>query len=310
MGVHDELVVSCPCVKLFVGRRRGLSTTTCDPSLVSICYAVSVAVRESLPVWALAGTQGGGLGVEPGDGLVATPARVGLAIAAGIVVAEAGRAVVSSTWCRARCFGKGGWQCNGQLAAVRGRFVAVTILGLVYAVTRMSVSSAAAMPSAVLWVAVIWVVAANQTGLRLCHEKPGCSPRGLRVHGVVEGHDEVHFCEGNAAEDQRTPSPPRPPPSLTVAQRRSFLLGDVLASSGGPLLLALGLKNGWHWPLNASVWFPLCLCVDLWVSLGARRAGERYVGFLGGEYREGGERALDLSERGRFSSSGRFAEFV
>lgn len=311
MGRHeDELVVSCPCVKPFVGRRRcGLVTTTCDPSFVFICYAVSVAVRECLPVWALAGTEAGGLGVGPGDGLIASPPLIGLAIAAGILIAEAGRAVVSSTWCRARYFGDGEWQCSGQVAAVRGRFVTVTILTLAHAIKQASVSGVAAMPFAVVWVAVVWVVAANQTVLRLCHEKPGCSqPWGRPVHGVVAGHEEVHRCDGNTARDERMP-PPRPS-LLTVAPRRSFLLGDVLASSGGPLLLALGLKSGWPWPFDASVWFPLCLCIDLWISFGAQWAAKRHTGFLGGDDGEEGERALDLSERGRFSFSGRFSEVV
>lgn len=346
----DKLTLLCPCrvTKPPFGYNHetgsptatSATTSTFHLSFESVGYAVSVAIRESIPVWALASTRAGGLGDHGTDDgnvgpITATPSRVGLAIAAGIIAAEAGQAVVSYSWGR-DCFlgnrgGGGGRWCNksSQVAAIYGRLVTVAGLGVGHVLTRMlgpssptsssssSASDSSIIPAAVLWTAVVSVVAMNHTVLRLCRDGNSWAVGGRRrrvVHGVED--ERCFMGEGNGSEADGDGTHQVPPPRSLMANsgpRRSTLAADVLASATGPLVLALGLSSGWPTPFDASLWFLLYLCVDMWLALGARggNARRRIIGFGGGDNGEDGKRSLELSDRGLYSAApGQFAEFV
>lgn len=233
------LVVACPWMRPF-GRRAAFL------SLKSVLYATSTAVREAIPVWALAGVSSGGLG--------ASPQHLGMAVATGVVLAEAGRSVASTGCLGSRSAGDAGaWGVHQEhlLGAVWGRGVLVAVLGVVYLAMRFASDG---MPPAILWLAVTSAVAANQATL-------GLSRREI-LRSRQADHDEG--ANGDVYTSKEAPSALCP----------SLVVGDVVGSSMGPLLLALGLCSGWWPPFDASLWIVCCPLVDLWCSVRTRQDGD------------------------------------
>lgn len=282
--IEEIVVLSCSrCTRKPFGhhdnyRRHNRGLPSFLPSFASICYSLGVAIRESFPVWALAGSRVGGLSAALDGGLGATPPRVGFAMAAGVLVAAVGRAIASAGWCGSlfHCSrgGQSGWSKGGGgsqiINAMRGRLVTVTALGILYTIARVSDAPPATIGMAVVWLAVVAAVASNQIALEFClNRNLRHGFMGNKVNGDVVGHERT-FHEGSEAAGGEDSATLR----WLMAENRGFLIGDVVGSVGGPLLLALGLRSGMPSPFDSSLWFLLCLCVDLCISVWARPAGD------------------------------------
>lgn len=276
----EVLLVSCPCMRPF-GRRRALFP------FAGFCYAVGSAIREALPIWALAGTQAGGLG--------AASWVVGIVIAAGVLAGESGRAAAMTSYIRRRSAeGEGDVEVRQGVRlrmVVRARFVFVTTLGVFYLLLRLTHSVAVQRP--IIWIMMVCVVAMTHISLQLSVSLP-VAP-GARS---VEGHEGASSSDG---EGEQAP---------WIKTRGLLLVGGVLGSVAGPLLLALGLHSGWPSPFDSSLWFLVCICVDLWLSGWTRIPVGQHTRLLNAEDDEE-EEGEGEGERGdRATSATAFAQFV
>lgn len=284
--VEHDLVARCPCLKPF-GHRASLA------DFVGVLYATSTAVREALPVWLLAGSQAGGMG--------GATARIGVVIAAGVLLAEVGRAAASNGWLGS-CLGEGSGGGLGRARrlrnVVRARLVMGLVLGLLYLLSKLL--SPSAFSSIVVWIAVMAVVAANHASLELCINAPSCAgPSSSIICAVHDQESERRTSATSSASSGGGGA--RRPPRVMVAINASILAGDVLGSAAGPFLLALVLRTGWPSPFDTSSWLVYGLCADLWLSLGSREAEPRHT------------RLLDADDGGSTEEEhgvGGFAQFV
>lgn len=242
-----------------------------------VLYATSTAARESLPIW-LFRVSHGGMGFDP--------SLIGVMFASGILMAEAGRAASIAGWHGASL--RLGWVVLPEegfgrvLFAARARVVTVAILGLLYLLSRL-------LPvfggiSVLVIFGGIMVVAVNHIVFDLC--------KSLLMHpsahdcvgnvGAGERHEEEKQRATNStsevalASGTRTTGRGEALPGLAFTND-SIVAGDVLASTIGPLLLALALSTGWPSPFDSSWWFVLCLAGDLWILLVSRETGVRHA---------------------------------
>ncbi|CAM9171543.1 unnamed protein product [Ectocarpus sp. 6 AP-2014] len=321
----SSLGVPCPCLRP-LGRRAS------RPDVATVLYASSAAVREALPVWLLAGVEAGGLG--------ASPPRVGLVLAAGALVAAAGRGA-SGCCCGAQYPGEAGGGGGGGggagrrlLYAVWARLASVVVLGAVYLLPRIVPEAVAAafIPPAVLWLAVAAVVAANHASLEMCTAAAAAAAAAAGEGAASAAsstagsrHRRPMFVSRTTSSSSHGPSDERTRStssascgsgfvgasrgpwargsSLATASGSNLFVRDVLGSIAGPLVLALAMWAGQRSPLEPSLWLALCLCGDLWLVTGAREAEPRHATLLGG----GEEEDEEEEERRR---SRRFAQFV
>lgn len=306
---EGTLVVSMPaCVNGCVGLRGGQSW---PPSLASVLYATSTAVREALPVWALAGTASAG-------GLGATPASIGVSIAGGVLLGEIGCAVASVDWHGAGAVSEGGGG-RESLRAVRARLAAVAALGLLF-LLRQVLSPRSAVPEPVVWLALTGVVAANHVALKLCATTMNRGSCCCSQQRTVSSGDGNTYSNARTADGCRNGSAAHKGSGgggsggggkeHPVECCNSVLLADVLASAAGPLLLALVLTTGWVSPFDSSWWFVLCLAGDLWLALGSREKEQQHSRLLD-DAGEGGELAgREDGDMAPSSATGGFAQFV
>lgn len=246
---------------------------------VGVLYAMSTAARESLPVWLFTGVPHGGMGVEP--------SLIGVVFASGILMAEVGRAVSIAGW-HGASFRLGGWATLPEegfgrvLYVARARVVTVAALGLLYLLSRLLPVFGG--PSVLVIFGGIATVAVNRIIVDLC--------KSLLMHpsahdcvgnvGAAEGHEEekqratnstaeIALASGAGTTGRGGAFP------MMAFTNGSIVAGDVVASSIGPLLLALALSTGWPSPLDSSWWFVLCLTGDLWILFVSRETGVRHA---------------------------------
>lgn len=273
-----DLVLPCLCLRRF---KQGASPAL---GFSNVVYAISTATREAIPVWLLAAAHGGQGGDDGGMG--ATVSRVGFALAAGILTAEAGRTLAGAT-------SSGHGQGQRLVRIVRGRLAIVATLGLLFLLWRVLAPSG--VPSFLFWMAVTLAMAVNHASL-----EESASPCRFITPAKHGGHDgDRRGAHGARSHCRR----PMQSPTALLMVRGRILLGDVLGSAGGPFLLALVLCTGWPSPFDASAWLVLSLGCDLWLSFASRAVEPQHTRLLSG----GDDDCSDVEENGR---GGGFANFV